>query len=374
MLRTRRVAGVFSERATGAGGRAAGAACQTGEMRWGMLSTASIGRVVAPAIAAADGARLDAVGGREPRRTAQFARELGIPRALDSYEALLADPEVDGVYIPLPIALHADWTLRALRAGKHVLCEKPLAATAREVAACFDAAEENDRRLVEGLMWRHHPQTLLARKLLAEGRIGRLRHVRAALTVDAPVGDIRRTGALGGGAHLDLGCYAVSAIRLFAGRPRRVVAARVLDPADGADGGDLRMAATLEMPGEVLAQLDVALDFPRRDELELIGSEGVLRLPDPWLCREAAVELERDGERLRLSADPDGLHGLVPGEDSTDAYRIEFEHVSRLIRGEVTAPFGRDDALDQACVLEALRTSAAEGRWTEVAPWSSRPS
>jgi xylose dehydrogenase (NAD/NADP) len=364
MLKARRRTGVLHDPAEGAG-TPRGAAAD--EVRWGILSTASIGRTVVPAIAEADGARVVAVAGRDPERTAAFARELDIPRAHGSYDELLADPEVDAIYLPLPIALHAEWARRALEAGKHVLCEKPLAPSLAEVASCFDAAEQAGRHLVEGLMWRRHPRTLRALGLLADGAIGRLLHVRAALTVDAPPGDIRRTGALGGGAHLDLGCYAVSAIRLFAGEPQRVVASQVLDPADGADGGDLRMSALLEMPGDVRAHLDVALDFPRRDELELIGSEGILRIPDPWLCRETWLEIERDGQRTRVDADPEDRHGLTSGEDSLDAYRIEIEQVSREIRGELAPAHDRQDALAQAAVLEALRASAREGRWAEVA-------
>ena len=140
------------------------------------------------------------MAGRDPDRAARYAAELGVPRSLGSYDALLADDGVDAVYLPLPIALHTEWTIRALRAGKHVLCEKPFAMTAADAAACFDTAEAAGTVCIEGLMWRHHPQTLLAQNLLADGAIGRLAHVRAALTVDVEPGDIRRTGRLGGGA------------------------------------------------------------------------------------------------------------------------------------------------------------------------------
>ena len=132
--------------------------------------------------------------------------------------------DVDAVYIALPVAQHSEWTVKALQAGKHVLCEKPLAVDASEVAADFDAAEAADRLCVEGLMWRWHPQTRMARKLVADGAIGTLRSVRAALTVPIPAEDIRRSRELGGGALGDLGCYCVSAIRLFAGQPEQIYA------------------------------------------------------------------------------------------------------------------------------------------------------
>lgn len=130
-----------------------------------------------------------------------MSAELGVPRSFGSYAELLADRGVDAVYVPLPIALHTEWTIRALQAGKHVLCEKPFAITAADAAACFDAAEVADRLCIEGLMWRHHPQTRLAQQLVADGAIGRLSHIRAALSVNVAPGDIRRIGKLGGGRH-----------------------------------------------------------------------------------------------------------------------------------------------------------------------------
>jgi len=331
-----------------------------------MLSTASIGSVVATALRGSQNSALVAVASRDAEHARASAHELGIDSWHGSYEALLADPGIDAVYIPLPIALHTEWTIRALRAGKHVLCEKPLAMTAADADASFEAAEAAGRLCIEGLMWRHHPQTLLVQRLLAEGAIGALAYIRAALTVDVPAGDIRRTGALGGGAVLDLGCYCISAVRLFGGQPVRVAAARVVDPAPGADGGDLRLSATLALPHDVLAQFDVALDFPRRDELELIGTAGKIVVPDPWLCRPGYIVLEQGGNRQRLPVDPEGMYRLSAADENDDAYRIELEHASRLIAGEETPTFGRDDAINQAAVIEAVRAAAATGSWIDL--------
>lgn len=324
-------------------------------VRWGMLSTAGIGRVVASAIAGSAEAEMVAVAGRDAEKAAAYAAELGLPRSFGSYDELLASDEIDAVYVPLPIALHTEWVVEALRAGKHVLCEKPLAPTVAEVAACFDAAEAADRLCIEGLMWRRHPQTLLARQLVAEGAIGSVAYVRAALTVSVDPGDIRRTGALGGGAALDLGCYCVSAIRLFGGEPTAVSAVQVVDTAPGAGGGDLRLAATLTLPGDAIGQFDVALDYPRRDELQIVGTEGTLVVPDPWLCRRGY--LERDGERVAVE-DP-RLREF--GDDNDDAYRIEFEDASRAIATGAPPAFGRADALAQAAALEAVRAAATQG-------------
>lgn len=337
-------------------------------VRWGMLSTSGIGRLAAAALAGVPDAELVAIAGRDADRAAAYAEELGIPRSFGSYEELLADPEIDAVYVPLPITLHSAWTIKALQAGKHVLCEKPFVPTAAEAAACFDAAEAADRHCLEGLMWRHHPQTQLAQQLIMDGAIGALAHIRTALTVDVPTGDIRRTGSLGGGASLDLGCYCLSAIRLFGGEPLRVMAAQVVDTADGADGGDLRLAATLTLTNDVLAQLDIALDFPRRDELELIGTAGKITIPDPWLCRLGYLDLERDGVTERLVADPTGAYGLTAlGEDNLDAYRIELAAATSVFAGEAAPTFGRADAIAQAATIEAVRRAAASGLPVDLA-------
>ncbi|MGH3102328.1 MAG: Gfo/Idh/MocA family protein, partial [Thermoleophilia bacterium] len=276
--------------------------------RWGVLSTASIGRLVIEAARAADHAEFVAVASRDADRARAFADELGLEAGFGSYEELLASSAVDAVYVPLPVALHTAWTVKALEAGKHVLCEKPLATSAAGAARCFDAAEAAGRHCVEGLMYRHHPQTTLARELVAGGAIGRLAYVRAALSVSVPPDDIRRSVRLGGGALGDLGCYCVSAIRLFAGEPAQVWAAQVRD---GPAGVDLHLAATLRLPGDVLAQFDVALDLTRRDELELVGTEGHLTIPDPWLCRAPHLELSRNGRVEHIPVDPEGTLGLT---------------------------------------------------------------
>jgi predicted dehydrogenase len=215
-------------------------------------------------------------------------------------------------------------------------------------------------------MWRHHPQTVLARRLLAEGAIGRLATIRAALSVDVASGDIRRSPALGGGALHDLGCYCVSAARLFGGHPTRVWAERVLDAAGPMAASTCAWPPPWRCPARGWPCSTSAWDLARRDQLELVGTDGRLVVPDPWLCRAGAVELETGGRTERLPADPDGVFGLI-GEEA-DAYRVEFDVVSAALAAGDPTEFGRADAVDQAAVLEAVGRSAASGLLVEPPP------
>lgn len=349
-----------------------------GSVRWGVLSTALIARHhMIPALHEADQCELRAIASRTPDLARIVAEDHLIPVVHFSYGDLLADPDIDAVYIPLPNHLHARWIRRAVDAGKHVLCEKPLAVTAAGAGEAFDAAEAAGRVLVEGLMWRHHPQTTLARRLVTYGAIGELRSVRAALSVSVPPGDIRRTASLGGGSMYDLGCYCVSAVRLFAGEPQAVCAEAVWgSAANGEQDVDLRLAATLRIvdpdSGRVrLGQFDTSLESQRRDELELVGSSGTLRVPDPWLGRGDHVELIREGHTERvLTRDAGGprtvdtagldLEAIRRSAGAAAVYRLEMERVTASITGVMTGEFGRTDAIRQATVLEAVRRSATQ--------------
>ena len=199
-------------------------------MKWGLLSTANINRKLLEGVRGTDEATVVAVASRDRSRAEAFAREHGIERALGSYEELLADPEVEAIYIPLPNSLHVPWSVRALEAGKHVLCEKPLTRRPAEAEEAFAVAERSGRLLAEGFMWRHHPQTRRLRELLDQGVIGRLRLVRASFSF--PLGDpedIRLNAELDGGGLMDVGCYCVSGVRFVAGaEPERVSAEQVL--------------------------------------------------------------------------------------------------------------------------------------------------
>jgi len=310
---------------------------------WGIVSTADINRKLIPGAAASDKVELVAVASRTQERADAYAREWEIPRAYGSYEAMLADPEIEAVYISLPNTLHCDWSIKALEAGKHVLCEKPLSRHPNEVEAAFAAADRADRILMEAFMYRHNPQTAKLSELVASGAIGELRLVRAVFSYSLyDETNIRLRTDVEGGALMDVGCYTVSGARLLAGEPERVYAESWLGPT----GTDWVFAGTMRFPNDVIATIDCGTALANRDELEAIGSEGSLFLDDPWHCRKPGIELRRDSGSERIEI------------EQQDSYRLELENLSDAIRGRGRPLLGRDDAIAQARALEALHTSA----------------
>jgi predicted dehydrogenase len=320
-------------------------------VRWGFLSTAKINDKVLRGAAASDRVEVIAVASRDAARAAAYAAERGIERAYGDYDDLLANPDVEAVYISLPNGLHVDWSIRALGAGKHVLCEKPLTRRPEDAERAFEAAERADRLLMEAFMYRHHPQTARLAELVRDGAIGRLRLVRAAFSFSlGNAADVRLNASLDGGALMDVGCYCVSGARLLAGEPERVQGERVL----GDGGVDVLFAGALRFPGEVVAQIDCGFVLPMRDELEVIGEDGSLFLDDPWHCTTPGIELRTAAgvERIEVAA--------------ADSYRLELENLGDAIRGAAQPLLGREDALGQARAIAALYRSAEEGR--AVAP------
>jgi xylose dehydrogenase (NAD/NADP) len=314
---------------------------------WGILSTAQINLPILAAARASDRAEVIAVASRDSGRAEAYAREHGLERAHGSYEALLEDPDIEAVYIPLPNGLHIPWTLRALEAGKHVLCEKPFSRRVEDVERAFDLAESLGLVLSEAFMYRHHPQTAKLAELAAEKAIGQLRVVRAAfsfpLAAERGGDDTRFDPELDGGALMDVGSYCVNAIRLLAGEPQRVAAEQVLGPS----GVDVVFAGTLSHAGGVVAHFDCGFVLPRRSELEVVGEEGSLFVATPFQVSSPGIELRRADDVEHVVVEPG------------DSYLLELENVSAAIRGEATLLLGRDDAVGQARTIEALYGAAA---------------
>jgi predicted dehydrogenase len=313
---------------------------------WGIISTAHINRLLLAGARESDRADVIAVASRDQARAEAYAREHGIERAYGSYEALLGDPDVQAVYISLPNSLHVEWSIRALEAGKHVLCEKPLDRRPEEVERGFDAAERAGRILTEAFMYRHNPQTAKLVELVRDGAVGTLRLVRSAFSFS--LGDpenVRLAAGLDGGALMDVGCYCVSGSRLLAGEPETVSAVQVT----GASGVDVLFAGIMRFPGDVVAHFDCGFVLPERDELEVVGSEGSIFLDDPWHARTPVIEIRRDGSIEELVLRP------------ADSYRLELENLGDAIAGSAEPLLGREDAVGQARAIDALYRSAAAG-------------
>jgi predicted dehydrogenase len=318
----------------------------TSPVNWGIVSTANINRKVIPGAKESAEVELVAVASRTQERADAYAAEWEIPRAYGSYDALLADPEVEAVYISLPNTLHLPWSIKALEAGKHVLCEKPLSRNPDDVKAAFDAAERTGRLLSEAFMYRHNPQTARATQLVADGTIGELRLVRSTFSYGLyDEENIRLRADLEGGALMDVGCYNVSWSRLIAGEPERVWG----EAWYGTTETDWVFTGTMRFPGDAIACFDCGTALTERDEVEIVGSEGSIFLDDPYHCIVPVIEIRAGGglERIEL--------------DYVSSYRLELENVSAAIRGEGDLLLGRDDALGQARALEALHRSATTG-------------
>ena len=314
----------------------------TAPLRLGLLSTAKINQLVIAGVP--ETVEIVAVASRDGARAGAYARQWGIAHSHGSYEALLADPEVEAVYISLPNGLHHEWTMSALAAGKHVLCEKPYSRRSAEVEEAWAAAAAHGLVVAEALMYRHHPQIFRAKALLDAGEIGHLRLIRSSFSVRlTDVGDIRMLRELDGGALMDLGCYCVHGSRVLGGEPECVFGEQVL----AGSGVDLGFHGTLRFPGDVVAQFDASFSLPSWQRLEAVGEEGTLLLDAPWRPDWGfTLSIAREAEFEEVD---------VPQADS---YRLELDDFAAAVRGEREPLLGRSDAFGQARTIEALYLSA----------------
>lgn len=318
------------------------------KMRWGVMSTANIGRAaVIPALQRAESAEVVAVASRDLGRAQAFADELGIPRSYGSYEALLQAEEIEAVYIPLPNSLHRTWSIKAAEAGKHILCEKPLALDAAEGKEMEAAARDNGVRLMEAFMYRFHPQTEKVLQLLKQGTIGRPRLIYAAFTFRLGDRDnIRLRPELGGGALMDVGCYCVNICRTLAGRePIRAQALARW----GETGVDEQMVGTLEFEEGLQAQFSCGLFMARREFYQVAGPDGHLEVPTAFLPgTEETVIHEVHGRTERISH---ALRGV-------DEYQLMVEHFVDHVRWQKPFRYPAGEAYHNMRAIEALYRSA----------------
>jgi predicted dehydrogenase len=317
-------------------------------MKWGMLSTARINDQIIAAAAESDRATIVAVASRDKARAGEYARLKNIPRAHGGYDALLADPEVDAVYISLPNGLHHEWSMRALAAGKHVLCEKPYSRHPREVEEAYAAAAAAGRVLMEAFMYRHHPQTKRIAELVRGGVVGRVTAIKATFTFFLRQGPNIRLGRdLDGGSLMDVGCYCVSGARLLAGEPLHVLGEQVAGPS----GVDVGFYGTMRHEADVVSRFASSFVAPRRQWLEVVGEDGVLVVEAPWRVDWGGQVTIARGGNVEIVDVP-----------TANAYRLELENVADAAAGIAPALLGRDDALGQARAIDALYRSANEQR------------
>ena len=249
-------------------------------LNWGLLSTARITRALIKPLRASKRTVLLGAASRNLSTAEAYAREWDIPRAYGSYEDLLADPQIDIIYNPLPNHLHAEWTIKALHAGKHVLCEKPLALSLAEVDAISTAAKETGRVVAEAFMYRHHPQTLKVKEIVDAGVLGRIQLIKGAFTFTlAREGDYRQIKEMGGGSIWDVGCYSISYARMIAGEEPLAVSGWQVE---GPGGSDDSFFGQMRFGNGIHAQFDSGFKSPLRSHVEVVGTDAVLNIPQPF--------------------------------------------------------------------------------------------
>jgi predicted dehydrogenase len=320
------------------------------KVRWGILGVAKINNRLLPGFRAAARAELTAIASRDASRAAIAAKAAGIPTAHGSYEALLDDPSVDAVYIPLPNTLHAEWTRKAADRGKHVLCEKPLTPMAAEAAELVAFCRAKGVQLMDGFMWPHHPRTARLRRLLDAGSLGTIVRVTGAFTflLDLEPANIRLQPELGGGSLLDVGCYPVYGIRwAFGAEPKAVYARGAYD-----QGVDVAMTGMVWFADGRTATFDCGFTQPLRGWLEITGREASVFVPEMWVPgRRANYFIRREGR------EPEEV--VVEGEDQIARMIDNFSDAVQ--NGNSVRP-STDEAVKTLRVLDALARSAREGR------------
>ena len=330
-------------------------------LRWGILGVAKINDRLMPAFKASRTVDLVAIASRTPEKAQAAATAAGIPTAHGSYEALLADPRVQAVYIPLPNHLHAEWAKKAADAGKHVLCEKPLTPDAASAAEVVAYCRAKNVRLMDGFMWPHHPRTRKLRQLLDAGTIGPVQKVTAGFSFvldGLPTSNIRMKPEMGGGGLMDVGCYTAFAARFFMGAEPVATFAK----ATYVNGVDVDLTAVLTFADGRTATFDCGFTHPLRTWVEIVGTTGVVRVPNLWIPDDRATF-----EVHRPAAGFDSGVEVVetPGQNQMVHMLDDF---AAAVAGNCECVPSPDEAVKTLRVLDAVAKSAHEGREVAVIP------
>lgn len=318
-------------------------------MRWGILGTGRINNNVAPGMRASPLAELVGVASREFSRAEMAAKELGAKKAFGSYDEMLSSDEIDAVYVSLPNSLHAEWSMKAAQAGKHVLCEKPLASSAKEAELVVEACEKGDVLLMEAFMYRHHPQHAKVMEVISSGRIGNplLVNVRFSFYLE-PSDNIRWSGELHGGALMDVGCYCINVSRLiFESEP---VTAKTVWKYDQKRGVDVTTVALLEFSENRYASLTCSMLMQTANRYEVVGTKGSIEVPTAFMPPEDVDVL------LKISNSSGTEEIVLPG---VNQYRLEVEHFSKCVLGGTSLKYPAENGLANMRAIDVVRKNVS---------------
>jgi predicted dehydrogenase len=328
------------------------------KVRWGILSTSNFAQAkIIPALLKCERVEVAAIASRDQARADEVARKFGIPKAYGSYEELLADPEIEVIYNPAPNHLHVPWTIKALEAGKHTLCEKPIGLSAAEALQLLEASKKYPKlKVMEAFMYRHHPQWRLARKLVEDGSIGALRTIHSFFSYfnDDP-DNIRNKADIGGGGLMDIGCYNISLSRLIFGEePRRVMGILDYDPKFKTD----RIASGILDFGRGTATFTCSTQLASYQRANIFGDMGRIEIEIPF-------NAPPDRPCRIWHAASAGVEEIT--FDICDQYTIQGEEFSLAIINDTPVPTPIEDALANMKVIEAVVESGRSGKWIELA-------
>jgi xylose dehydrogenase (NAD/NADP) len=329
------------------------------QIKWGVLGNAEIARVcVIPALEKSRNGIVHGLATRAPENARQVVADNNITQVYSSYGDLLADPDIDAVYIPLPNHLHHPWTLKALQAGKHVLCEKPLACNAREAQEMADTAAAGGLLLMEGMMYRFHPRSQNIKQMVARGEIGRISLVRSAFCYKmdeellASGNNARLKPEMGGGALLDVGCYSVSVARWYMGAEPTELQAQAVYYSSGVD---MHVVASLRFPENGLATLEASFISSMQQTYSVVGSEGAIELP-----HDAFIPWEKDAVFTVRGKDQEvGQNHVTPGADE---YLLMVEHFADGVLGKTALTLPPEESIRNMRVLDGLAEAARTGK------------